>query len=139
MRCVFVRFLEEIEDTKKTFRTYLTFRVCEKISFFMTSIIFWYFTGSSQSGVGGSNSVYCGGFLNDFPTATTDAKIRGYSFGLFSNYSNQNPLLSRWAKDKDIKKHTTYNFRLHNSIWGVSGNRCHTRCNCYYWRKWWQR
>ena len=25
MRCVFVRFLEEIEDTKKTFRNYLTF------------------------------------------------------------------------------------------------------------------
>merc|ERR1711971_1377370 len=32
--------------------------------------------GSSQSGIGGSNSVYCGGFLNDFPAATTDAKIR---------------------------------------------------------------
>ena len=46
----------------------------------MTSIIFSYFTGSSQSGIGGSNSVYCGGFLNDFPAATTDAKIRGYSF-----------------------------------------------------------
>ena len=26
MRRVFVRFLEEIEDTKKTFRNYLTFR-----------------------------------------------------------------------------------------------------------------
>ena len=50
----------------------------------MTSIIFLYFTGSSQSGVGGSNSVYCGGFLNDFPAATTDAKIRGYFFELFS-------------------------------------------------------
>ena len=33
--------------------------------------------GSSQSGVGNSNSIYCGGFLNDFPEATTDAKIRG--------------------------------------------------------------
>ena len=33
--------------------------------------------GSSQSGLGNSNSVYCGGFLNDFPAATTDAKIRG--------------------------------------------------------------
>jgi len=32
--------------------------------------------GSSQSGVGNSNSIYCGGFLNDFPEATTDAKIR---------------------------------------------------------------
>ena len=29
MRRVFVRFLEEIEDTKKTFRNYLTFRVYE--------------------------------------------------------------------------------------------------------------
>ena len=27
-RLVFVRFLEEIEDTKKTFRNYLTFRIC---------------------------------------------------------------------------------------------------------------
>ena len=27
MRCVFVRFLEEIEDTKKTFRNYLTFSI----------------------------------------------------------------------------------------------------------------
>ena len=27
MRRVFVRFLEEIEDTKKTFRNYLTFRL----------------------------------------------------------------------------------------------------------------
>ena len=51
----------------------------------MTSIVFSYFTGSSQSGIGGSNSVYCGGFLNDFPAATTDAKIRGYFFELFSN------------------------------------------------------
>ena len=50
----------------------------------MNSIVFSYFTGSSQSGVGGSNSVYCGGFLNDFPAATTDAKIRGYFFELFS-------------------------------------------------------
>jgi hypothetical protein len=25
MRCLFVRFLEEIEDTKKTFRNHLTF------------------------------------------------------------------------------------------------------------------
>ena len=33
--------------------------------------------GSSQSGLGNSNSIYCGGFLNDFPAATTDAKIRG--------------------------------------------------------------
>ena len=33
--------------------------------------------GSSQSGIGNSNSIYCGGFLNDFPAATTDAKIRG--------------------------------------------------------------
>ena len=48
------------------------------------SIIFSYFTGSSQSGIGGSNSVYCGGFLNDFPAATTDAKIRGYFFELLS-------------------------------------------------------
>ena len=40
---------------------------------------FFLFTskGSSQSGLGNSNSVYCGGFLNDFPAATTDAKIRG--------------------------------------------------------------
>ena len=51
----------------------------------MTSIIFLYFTGSSQSGVGGSNSVYCGGFLNDFPAATTDAKIRGFSLNYFRN------------------------------------------------------
>ena len=28
MRHVFVCFLEEIEDTKKTFRNYLTFRIC---------------------------------------------------------------------------------------------------------------
>ena len=27
MRSVFVRFLEEIEDTKKTFRNYLTFKI----------------------------------------------------------------------------------------------------------------
>ena len=27
MRRVFVRFLEEIEDTKKTFRNYLTFKI----------------------------------------------------------------------------------------------------------------
>ena len=27
-RHVFIRFLEEIEDTKKTFRNYLTFRIC---------------------------------------------------------------------------------------------------------------
>ena len=39
--------------------------------------------GSSQSGVGNSNSIYCGGFLNDFPAATTDAKIRGNLFTLF--------------------------------------------------------
>jgi len=32
--------------------------------------------GSSQSGVGNANSIYCGGFLNDFPAATTDAKIK---------------------------------------------------------------
>ena len=50
----------------------------------MTSIIFSYITGSSQSGIGGSNSVYCGGFLNDFPAATTDAKIRGYFYEVFS-------------------------------------------------------
>ena len=40
--------------------------------------------GSSQSGVGNSNSIYCGGFLNDFPAATTDAKIRGNLSILFS-------------------------------------------------------
>ena len=34
MRCVFIRFLEEIEDTKKTFRNYLTFR---KMSIFNSS------------------------------------------------------------------------------------------------------
>ena len=27
MRCVFVRFLEEIEDSKEAFRNYLTFRI----------------------------------------------------------------------------------------------------------------
>ena len=65
----------------------------------MTSIIFSYFTGSSQSGVGGSNSVYCGGFLNDFPAATTDAKIRGYFLILWTVFemhnfdSNQNFLI----------------------------------------------
>ena len=36
-----------------------------------------FFKASSQSGVGNSNNVYCGGFLNDFPAATTDAKIKG--------------------------------------------------------------
>ena len=36
-----------------------------------------FFKGSSQSGTGNSNSIYCGGFLNDFPAATTDAKIKG--------------------------------------------------------------
>ena len=30
MRCVFVCFLAEIEDTKKTFQDYLTFRWCER-------------------------------------------------------------------------------------------------------------
>ena len=35
------------------------------------------FKASSQSGTGNSNNVYCGGFLNDHPAATTDAKIRG--------------------------------------------------------------
>ena len=40
---------------------------------FMTIV----FLGSSQSGTGNSNSIYCGGFLNDFPAATTDAKIKG--------------------------------------------------------------
>ena len=32
MRRLFVRFLEEIEDTKKTFRNYLTFRFCQNKS-----------------------------------------------------------------------------------------------------------
>ena len=32
MRRFFVRFLEEIEDSKKAFRNYLTFKVFEKIS-----------------------------------------------------------------------------------------------------------
>ena len=36
MRCVFVRFLEEIEDTKKTFRNYLTFKKASQ-----KQIIFW--------------------------------------------------------------------------------------------------
>ena len=31
MQLVFVRFLEEIEDTKKTFRNYLTFRSLDEI------------------------------------------------------------------------------------------------------------
>lgn len=31
---------------------------------------------SSQSGFGNTNSVYCGGFLNDIDAATTDAKIK---------------------------------------------------------------
>ena len=47
--------------------------------------------GSSQSGLGNSNSIYCGGFLNDFPAATTDAKIRGsLQFELMITYYNQN-------------------------------------------------
>ena len=33
--------------------------------------------GSSQSGGGNLQSRYCGGFLNNFPAATTDAKIKG--------------------------------------------------------------
>ena len=32
---------------------------------------------SSQSGFGNTNSVYCGGFLNDINDAETDAKIKG--------------------------------------------------------------
>ena len=35
MRCVFVRFLEEIEDTKKTLRNYLTFITVNVINFFV--------------------------------------------------------------------------------------------------------
>ena len=30
--CIFVRFLEEIEDTKKTFRNYLTFILASRLS-----------------------------------------------------------------------------------------------------------
>ena len=33
--------------------------------------------GSSQTGYGNFQSVYCGGFLNNHPAATTDAKIKG--------------------------------------------------------------
>ena len=33
MQCVFVRFLEEIEDTKKAFRTYLTFMTSKMLKF----------------------------------------------------------------------------------------------------------
>ena len=33
--------------------------------------------GSSQTGFGNFQSRYCGGFLNNFDTATTDAKIKG--------------------------------------------------------------
>ena len=35
MRLVFARFLEEIEDTKKTFRNYLTFITVNVINFFV--------------------------------------------------------------------------------------------------------
>ena len=52
---------------KKNIYTYL----------FYNNFLLFKSEGSSQSGVGNSNSIYCGGFLNDFPAATTDAKIRG--------------------------------------------------------------
>ena len=37
----------------------------------------FFLKASSQSGFGNTNSVYCGGFLNDNNDATTDAKIKG--------------------------------------------------------------
>ena len=33
--------------------------------------------GGSQTGHGGYQNKYCGGFLNNIDTATTDAKIKG--------------------------------------------------------------
>jgi hypothetical protein len=38
MRRVFVHFLEEIEDTQKTFRNYLTFKICSNIARFLKPI-----------------------------------------------------------------------------------------------------
>ena len=38
---------------------------------------FHFILASSQTGTGGLQSNYCGGFLNDNRTGTTDAKIKG--------------------------------------------------------------
>ena len=64
-----------IEGMENIFR-YIIHNISPMISLWQMTFLF-NSKGSSQSGVGNSNSIYCGGFLNDFPAATTDAKIRG--------------------------------------------------------------
>ena len=43
MRCVFVRFLEEIENTKKSFQNYITFNKLITYLYFSEWKSFWYF------------------------------------------------------------------------------------------------
>ena len=55
--------------------------------------------GSSQTGFGNFQSRYCGGFLNNFDTATTDAKIKGTLFEIEEKQSRVTLILSIFCLD----------------------------------------